>query len=58
MFGREDFEKLAPVVDAFSLMTYDYSGPGRSDTQTGILTEILGDINIVFVIFFEAFGQL
>uniref|UniRef100_A0A8C1XLE4 Chitinase domain-containing protein 1 n=1 Tax=Cyprinus carpio TaxID=7962 RepID=A0A8C1XLE4_CYPCA len=29
MFGREDFEKLAPVVDAFSLMTYDYSGPGR-----------------------------
>ncbi|KTG43994.1 hypothetical protein cypCar_00003202 [Cyprinus carpio] len=28
MFGREDFEKLAPVVDAFSLMTYDYSGPG------------------------------
>uniref|UniRef100_A0A671KLC0 Chitinase domain-containing protein 1 n=1 Tax=Sinocyclocheilus anshuiensis TaxID=1608454 RepID=A0A671KLC0_9TELE len=29
MFGQEDFEKLAPVVDAFSLMTYDYSGPGR-----------------------------
>ncbi|XP_062858889.1 chitinase domain-containing protein 1 [Trichomycterus rosablanca] len=29
MFGREDFEKLAPVVDAFSLMTYDYSSPGR-----------------------------
>ncbi|KAM9496105.1 chitinase domain-containing protein 1 isoform 1-T2 [Clarias gariepinus] len=29
MFGKEDFEKLAPVVDAFSLMTYDYSGPGR-----------------------------
>ncbi|XP_052399663.1 chitinase domain-containing protein 1-like [Carassius gibelio] len=29
MFGWEDFEKLAPVVDAFSLMTYDYSGPGR-----------------------------
>ncbi|XP_073797924.1 chitinase domain-containing protein 1 isoform X2 [Danio rerio] len=29
MFGRDDFEKLAPVVDAFSLMTYDYSGPGR-----------------------------
>ncbi|XP_016120313.1 chitinase domain-containing protein 1, partial [Sinocyclocheilus grahami] len=34
MFGPEDFEKLAPVVDAFSLMTYDYSGPGRSDTHT------------------------
>uniref|UniRef100_A0A671SBB5 Chitinase domain-containing protein 1 n=1 Tax=Sinocyclocheilus anshuiensis TaxID=1608454 RepID=A0A671SBB5_9TELE len=29
MFEREDFEKLAPVVDAFSLMTYDYSGPDR-----------------------------
>ncbi|TSK13394.1 Chitinase domain-containing protein 1 [Bagarius yarrelli] len=29
MFGREDFEKLAPVVDAFSLMTYDYSSAGR-----------------------------
>uniref|UniRef100_A0A4W4GXN2 Chitinase domain-containing protein 1 n=1 Tax=Electrophorus electricus TaxID=8005 RepID=A0A4W4GXN2_ELEEL len=29
MFGQEDFEKLAPYVDAFSLMTYDYSGPGR-----------------------------
>lgn len=29
MFGREEFEKLAPVVDAFSLMTYDYSSPGR-----------------------------
>ncbi|XP_063053329.1 chitinase domain-containing protein 1 isoform X2 [Engraulis encrasicolus] len=27
MFGREEFEKLAPVVDGFSLMTYDYSGP-------------------------------
>ncbi|XP_077451716.1 chitinase domain-containing protein 1 [Stigmatopora argus] len=25
MFGREEFEQLAPVVDAFSLMTYDYS---------------------------------
>ncbi|XP_062403385.1 chitinase domain-containing protein 1 isoform X2 [Sardina pilchardus] len=30
MFGREEFEKLAPVVDGFSLMTYDYSSPGRS----------------------------
>uniref|UniRef100_A0A8C6WIP3 Chitinase domain-containing protein 1 n=1 Tax=Neogobius melanostomus TaxID=47308 RepID=A0A8C6WIP3_9GOBI len=25
MFGREEFEELAPVVDGFSLMTYDYS---------------------------------
>lgn len=33
MFGREDFEKLAPVIDAFSLMTYDFSGPGRLDTH-------------------------
>ncbi|XP_071752584.2 chitinase domain-containing protein 1 [Centroberyx gerrardi] len=29
MFGREEFEQLAPVVDAFSLMTYDYSNAGR-----------------------------
>ncbi|XP_012687545.1 chitinase domain-containing protein 1 isoform X2 [Clupea harengus] len=29
MFGREEFEKLAPVVDGFSLMTYDFSSPGR-----------------------------
>ncbi|XP_076159674.1 chitinase domain-containing protein 1 [Alosa pseudoharengus] len=29
MFGREEFEKLAPVVDGFSLMTYDYSSPDR-----------------------------
>ncbi|KTF80453.1 hypothetical protein cypCar_00030403, partial [Cyprinus carpio] len=27
MFGREDFEKLAPVVDAFSLMTPGPSAP-------------------------------
>ncbi|XP_072291212.1 chitinase domain-containing protein 1 isoform X2 [Eucyclogobius newberryi] len=25
MFGPEEFEELAPVVDGFSLMTYDYS---------------------------------
>uniref|UniRef100_A0A667X863 Chitinase domain-containing protein 1 n=1 Tax=Myripristis murdjan TaxID=586833 RepID=A0A667X863_9TELE len=29
MFGREEFEQLAPAVDAFSLMTYDYSNAGR-----------------------------
>ncbi|KAG7262667.1 hypothetical protein CRUP_012546 [Coryphaenoides rupestris] len=28
MFGREEFEQLAPVVDGFSLMTYDYSAAG------------------------------
>ncbi|KAM6937172.1 chitinase domain-containing protein 1 [Xenentodon cancila] len=33
MFSREEFEQLAPVVDGFSLMTYDYStgaSPGPS----------------------------
>lgn len=33
MFGREEFEQLAPAVDGFSLMTYDYSSganPGPS----------------------------
>ena len=29
MFGQSDFDKLAPHVDGFSLMTYDYSSPGR-----------------------------
>ncbi|KAM8893143.1 chitinase domain-containing protein 1 [Spinachia spinachia] len=29
MFGVEEFEQLAPVVDGFSLMTYDYSSGGR-----------------------------
>ncbi|XP_058500783.1 chitinase domain-containing protein 1 [Solea solea] len=29
MFGREEFEQLAPVVDGFSLMTYDFSSGPR-----------------------------
>ncbi|KAM6926857.1 chitinase domain-containing protein 1-like [Lycodopsis pacificus] len=29
MFGREEFEQLAPVVDGFSLMTYEYSSGTR-----------------------------
>lgn len=29
MFGASDFNKLAAHVDAFSLMTYDFSQPGR-----------------------------
>jgi len=29
MFGREEFEQLAPAVDGFSLMTYDYSSGAR-----------------------------
>jgi len=24
MFSKEDFDLLAPIVDGFSLMTYDY----------------------------------
>ncbi len=47
MFGREDFEKLAPVVDAFSLMTYDYSGPGRSDTHTHTQTDSDGSLMVI-----------
>ncbi|XP_034542386.1 chitinase domain-containing protein 1 [Notolabrus celidotus] len=30
MFGREEFEHLAPAVDGFSLMTYDYSSGARA----------------------------
>ncbi|XP_052765098.1 chitinase domain-containing protein 1-like [Mya arenaria] len=29
MFDQDDFEALAPVVDRFSLMTYDFSNPSR-----------------------------
>lgn len=39
MFGREEFEQLAPAVDAFSLMTYDYSSgrrPGPSAPLTWV----------------------
>ncbi len=28
VFGAADFEKLAPHIDGFSLMTYDYARPG------------------------------
>ncbi|XP_061101392.1 chitinase domain-containing protein 1 [Conger conger] len=36
MFGRKDFEQLAPVVDGFSLMTYDFSGPDRPGPSSPI----------------------
>lgn len=29
MFGKKEFDLLAPYVDSFSLMTYDYSNPNR-----------------------------
>ena len=29
MFGATDFKRLVSHVDGFSLMTYDYSQPGR-----------------------------
>ena len=29
MFGASDFKRLVAHVDGFSLMTYDYSQPGR-----------------------------
>ena len=29
MFGASDFKRLVSHVDGFSLMTYDYSQPGR-----------------------------
>lgn len=29
MFSKPDFDALAPHIDAFSLMTYDYSNPMR-----------------------------
>ncbi|XP_062585421.1 chitinase domain-containing protein 1-like [Saccostrea cucullata] len=29
MFGKSDSDELLPVVDAFNLMTYDFSNPSR-----------------------------
>ncbi|MBN3272765.1 CHID1 protein, partial [Polyodon spathula] len=29
MFGKPEFDQLAHIVDGFSLMTYDFSSPGR-----------------------------
>lgn len=36
MFLQEDFEALAPVVDRFSLMTYDFSNPSRPGPNSPI----------------------
>ena len=32
-FDKHDFELLAPVLDGFSLMTYDYSSHGRYSSK-------------------------
>lgn len=29
MFGKTEFDELLPYMDAFSLMTYDFSNPSR-----------------------------
>ncbi|KAK3094557.1 hypothetical protein FSP39_003381, partial [Pinctada imbricata] len=36
MFNKNHFDALAPVVDAFSLMTYDYSNPSRPGPNSPI----------------------
>ncbi|CAH2325368.1 chitinase domain-containing 1 isoform X1 [Pelobates cultripes] len=36
MFGRKEFDLLAPIVDSFSLMTYDYSNPQRPGPNSPI----------------------
>ncbi|CAG2204649.1 CHID1 [Mytilus edulis] len=33
MFGKKEFDKLAPVIDGFSLMTYDFSNPQSKDCE-------------------------
>eukprot|EP00061_Rhincodon_typus_P007832 g29919.t1 len=38
MFGKQDFEQLAQVVDAFSLMTYDFSNQHRLQTSGSLPT--------------------
>ncbi|XP_073514797.1 chitinase domain-containing protein 1 isoform X2 [Phyllobates terribilis] len=36
MFGKKEFDLLAPFVDNFSLMTYDYSNPHRPGPNSPI----------------------
>ncbi|XP_075043956.1 chitinase domain-containing protein 1 isoform X2 [Mixophyes fleayi] len=36
MFGKKEFDALAPYVDSFSLMTYDYSNPQRPGPNSPI----------------------
>ncbi|XP_071954617.1 chitinase domain-containing protein 1-like isoform X2 [Antedon mediterranea] len=36
MFSKDDFEALEPVVDGFSLMTYDYANGGRPGPNSPI----------------------
>ncbi|XP_068117271.1 chitinase domain-containing protein 1 isoform X2 [Hyperolius riggenbachi] len=36
MFGKKEFDLLAPHVDSFSLMTYDYSNPNRPGPNSPI----------------------
>ncbi|XP_061679222.1 chitinase domain-containing protein 1 isoform X2 [Syngnathoides biaculeatus] len=36
MFDRDEFEQLAPVVDAFSLMTYDYSSGAKAGPSSPV----------------------
>lgn len=36
MFGKKEFDLLAPYVDSFSLMTYDYSNPNRPGPNSPI----------------------
>lgn len=42
MFTKSDFDALEKVVDAFSLMTYDYSNPQRYYQRNQ------GDVSVVF----------
>ena len=39
-FDKNDFELLAPVLDGFSLMTYDYSSQGRWVIVSAVLSFI------------------
>lgn len=59
---RADFEKVAPLVDAISLMTYDFSEPNRlSKGNSGIIFDsgylILSKIIIIIYIIINYFAQ-
>jgi chitinase domain-containing protein 1 len=45
MFEKQDFDNLVDFVDAFSLMTYDYSNPNRYPVFIGVCTYLCQPLN-------------
>ena len=48
IFGSSDFNKLVDHVDGFSLMTYDYSSPGRYVANQVVLLVVFLPFPLLF----------